>query len=227
MIEPPAVDPTENVKALNEAGSRRQDDLREAERRLVAAEIAHVKEIVTLHAAHQRVLAAAESARVNSIRQVDVLATAADRAQALTAIQTLAASQAASAETLRAAVSTTASTIASQLTTTVSEINKRISALEAAGYEGVGKQKVVDPQLTEALAEVRALRLTASSTIAKSEGVSWTVALIVAAVGLVATLLGIVGAVVALKPAATQTPIYVPSPSGTLLPNNPPTPAPR
>lgn len=135
----PVIDPTANVIALNEAANKRQDDLRKLSRELFDSHVLHLKEIVELHARYSRELAIKESERLDSIRQVDVLAgnTAADRA--LVAIQTLATSQAAAAETLRSMVTTTASTIAAQTSETVAGLTNRIAQLEKSSYEGAGK----------------------------------------------------------------------------------------
>lgn len=195
------IDPTENVKALNEASVTRLDDLRIAEQRSVElvvtalerrldSEIIHVKEMAHLNQEHQRQLDAAESARIDSIRQVDVLATATTAAQALTAIQTLQGTTNASAETLRVAVANQATTLAAQLTTTVAEINKRLSSLEASSYEGMGKQKVVDPQSERLAMMVENLTRMQSTGAGKTEGVSSTWAMIVAGIAVVAALFG-------------------------------------
>lgn len=61
----PTVDPTANVIALSAASTVRQDDLREAQDRLVHARLAGLEQITLLRADHVKEIAAAESLRVN------------------------------------------------------------------------------------------------------------------------------------------------------------------
>lgn len=184
----PVIDPTANVIALTDAANRRQDDLRELNDRLLAAHVLrldaaidNLKEVGELRASHAREMANAESNRLNSIRQVDVLAvsTAADRAQA--AIQALAAVTTQNAENLRNALSATAATIAQQTAGTVNAITERLSALEKSSYEGKGKQAVSDPQIAELVIEMKSLRESRSSVSGKSEGISstWGIVIVV------------------------------------------------
>lgn len=203
------VDPTANVIALTESERNRQDDLRWSNDRRVDAELRHVKEMANLRETYGKDLASAESKRLDSIRQVDVLAvnTAADRAQ--TAIQALATVSATNAETLRNALTTTASTIAAQLATTVAGINERISALERSSYEGTGKRAVTDPQIEALVNQVRALSESRATSSGKSAGLSSSATMLIAGISLIATLLGIGGAVIAFsRPAAAPQVIY-------------------
>ena len=62
----PLIDPSVNVKALNEAATRRQDDLRQATAALYDAKIAHQKEISELRARHE------EKMREQSERHHDI-----------------------------------------------------------------------------------------------------------------------------------------------------------
>jgi hypothetical protein len=156
-------DPTANVRELNEASVKRQDDLRLAERMLTEAKLAHLKDVSELHSKyqkeindtrekHSRDLATAESGRLNAIRQVDREEVIKTAASGQTAIGTLAASTTALAETLR-----------NQQSAFAAEVNKRLSALELALSEGKGKQTLADPMMVEMVAEMKALR-TADST---------------------------------------------------------------
>jgi len=52
----PAIDPTANVIALNEAAVRRQDDLRAANHKYIDAALKHVEEIAILRSQHTREL---------------------------------------------------------------------------------------------------------------------------------------------------------------------------
>lgn len=64
----PVVDPTQNVIALVEAGSKRHDDLLAAFERFTRAEIIHVKEISTLHASYGEKLATQAGASAETLR---------------------------------------------------------------------------------------------------------------------------------------------------------------
>jgi hypothetical protein len=208
----PAIDPTANVIALNEAAGRRQDDLRNLMNALTEAKLAHLAEIVRLNAEHAREINSMESNRLNSIRQVDVLAvnTAADRAAQ--AIAALAATTAANAENLRNALNTTAQTIATQTANTVSAITERISALEKSSYEGKGKQAVSDPQMAEMLSELKSLRDSRSTTTGKSEGISAAWVMVITVVSIIAAIVvGLAAAYIERGPAIPQV-IYTPGP---------------
>ena len=137
------VDPSVNVKALNEAGLARQDDLREREARwmlrmgsvVVAGSVGF---IVTL-AGHQKELGSAESARIDAIRSVDV-GTAARAADVLaTAQQALATQATVAADTLRGLVAPTASTLQQTLATQLQPITTAIEALRAAQFTQQGQ----------------------------------------------------------------------------------------
>jgi hypothetical protein len=102
------IDPTANVIALNEAANKRQDDLRQAAEKLTDSKIADLDKRITTSANHQRELAKAEAARLDSIRAVD-------REELV--------------KTARAVVDTTEA-IRKQQEATTSEQNKRLLALE-------------------------------------------------------------------------------------------------
>jgi len=192
-----AYDPSQNVLDLVEAERRRQDDLREAERRYFDAQNRHVEEILTLRALHAAELRMAESARLDSIRQVDREDVNKTAAQALNAIQTLATTTNTTAETLRNQVATTAQQAAQQRAIDTTEFNKRLSAVELALSEGKGKQTVADPMMAELVAEMKAMRQAQATGTGKTEGISASVAFAIAAAGV---LLGIVGLVLSRLP---------------------------
>jgi hypothetical protein len=245
----PVIDPTENVIALTKAEAHRQDDLRKAERRYFLAQLRHVEKVGKYRTQHQAKMDAAESARIDSIRQIDMQATAATNAQQLTAIQTLAASTTASAEALRTAVANTATTIATQLSSTVAEFNKRLAALEQLSSERLGQQKVADPQMERLAKVVEDLARSQDRGTGKSEGLSQGWAILSGAILLALAIYGGVFKAAAVAPAPAADPtlaailselkasrasaaaapqvIYVPSPPGTLLPSTPPAAAPR
>jgi len=185
------VDPTENVKALSEASSARQDDLREANNKYWQSEISAMRDMMVLRADHAKEIRQLESDRLDKIRQVDVLAgnTAADRA--LVAIQTLATSQAAAAETLRSMVTSTATTIAAQTAQAMGAVTERIAALEKSSYTGMGRQTVADPQMERLSAVVEKLASAQSVGTGKTAGINWVGAVVAGAVSLFVGLLAI------------------------------------
>jgi uncharacterized iron-regulated membrane protein len=245
----PVIDPTENVIALTKAEAHRQDDLRKAERRYFMAQLRHVEKVGKYRTQHQAKMDAAESARIDSIRQIDMQATAATNAQQLTAIQTLAASTTASAEALRTAVANTATTIATQLSSTVAEFNKRLAALEQLSSERLGQQKVADPQMERLALMVEQLARSRAADTGKTAGLSAAWVGLLGVVSLIVGLITIGGFVfITTRPpapdptlaailselktsrataAAAPQVIYMPSPPGTLLPSMPPAAAPR
>lgn len=194
----PTIDPTANVIALSEASNRRQDDLRTLNDRRIDSEIArldteicHVKEMAALREQHAKEIGAAESNRLNSIRQVDVLAVTTAAERALAGIQTLAVTTASNAENLRNALNTTASTIATQTAGTVAAITERIAALEKSSYEGIGKQRYSDPAMAQLVEEMRGLRESRAGMTGKSAGVNMALAALATVAALVMTAIGI------------------------------------
>jgi hypothetical protein len=247
----PTVDPTENVKDLSEALSQRQDDLRTLTRELFDTQIGQVKEIGQLRAEHQRhmdaqrdeharQMLAAESARLNSIRQVDREEVAKTAVTNQTATTALASQTSILAETLRTQVSTVAgaaearaSAVATagenRLNQFSADVIKRLSALELSFSEGRGKQAVVDPQVTEMLMEMRALRNSQSLGVGQRQGMSDTARSIIAALGVLVTLTVLYAFTQrqSAPTAAAPQVIYIPAPAGALLPTTPPQPTPR
>lgn len=142
----PVVDPTENVKALSEALSQRQDDLRDLTDKLtdekikrMEREYIHQEKVSVLRAEFNKEIREMDAARQISVRQVDILNASATELRAGEAIKTLASQTAAIAETGRIAVANTATTMAQQLTNLFAESNKRVSALELSAGQIVGK----------------------------------------------------------------------------------------
>jgi hypothetical protein len=189
----PVVDPTENVLALVGAESKRQDDLRTLSNQLQDEKNKCTKEIAELHsryassinelrANHARELGAAESKRLDSIRQVDVLAVATTAAQSLQAIQALAATTQTNAENVRKDLATTADTIAKSTATTVGALSDRIAALEKSSYEGAGKERISDPMIVELMSQVKALANKEERSSGKSQGVQITTSTLIAVV---------------------------------------------
>lgn len=188
-IGAPGIDPTENVKALSEALSRRQDDLRDLNNRYLDARINAVKEVAILRAEHSKELRGLEADRLKSIREVDVQNTAITAAQQLAAIQTLAATAASNADALRAAVATTATAIQNQTDRIVSGIVDRIAILEKSSYTGAGRQAISDPQTEKLNVLVEKLSAAQSQGTGKSAGIDSTIAMIVSGAFLVIAVL--------------------------------------
>jgi hypothetical protein len=222
------VDPTKNVLDLVTAATLRIDDLAELRQELADTNNAHVKELAALRADHQRMMDSAESARIDSIRQVDLTNTANAATQALTAIQTLATTQAASAETLRAQVANTATQVQATLNGVTADFNKRIASLEQSSYEGAGKQKVADPASERTAMLVERLVAAQATDTGKGAGINlaW-----IGLLGVVSLLVGLLAigtfVFITTRTPAAAPPIYVPAPYGTVLPSTPPGQTPR
>jgi hypothetical protein len=238
----PVIDPTENVIALVEAESRRQDDLRVAAKELNDTKVDHQKEISDLRSQHQGVLgqlreehqekmANAESGRLNSIRQVDREEVAKTAVAANLAITTLAKQTTDLQTTLQKQVADTAVAVEQRQSAAYSDTNKRLSAVELALSEGKGKQQVADPAIERMAAMVERLVASQALGTGKGEGIDSTWKLLIAGVGLLVALnaLGVftrIAPPVAAPQAAPQV-IYVPAPPGAMLPTTPPQPTPR
>lgn len=221
-------DPTENVNALSEATNRRQDDLRLYMEKFFDAGQEHLKEMGELRALHATEIRQMETERLDSIRQVDVLArnTAADRAA--DAIQALAATTATNAENLRTALANTAATIAKQTADTATAtakttgdafeaVIKRVASLEASGYRGEGRQTIADPQMAALITEMKSISGAREKDTGKREGISATVAIMMTVATVAASLMG--GAIVSyvnhpssLSSTSQPQVIYLPSP---------------
>lgn len=196
------IDPTKNVSELVSLVNRRQDDLREAQDRYVAAQIQHVKDTAELRADHVRQLQEAESKRIDAIRTVDVNAVRVAEERVQQAVQALATITATNAETLRTAVAVSASTIAEQTRDAATanaqqtaardaEMNKRIAALEQASYKGEGSKQIADPMMAEFMADVKSMLRSQTQTQGKSEGISSTMAMILMGLTFLSLVIGI------------------------------------
>lgn len=146
----PAFDPSENVKALNEAAAKRQDDLRAAENqrqddlraeasKLHRVEMQALETIVDIYGRHATEMDALRSYYAKEIRDLDSKHYAAIRQIDVTAVQQLAVVTSTTAESLRSLVQSTASTIATSTANTFQLVIDRVAALEKTSYEGSGK----------------------------------------------------------------------------------------
>jgi ribosome assembly protein YihI (activator of Der GTPase) len=219
------IDPTANVIALVRAEKTRSDDLRKAERRYFMAQLRHVEKTSKLRSEHQAKMDAAESARIDSIRQIDIQGTATAAAQALTAIQTLSAANATREEQVRTLVSSTAAGLATTNAAASAEFNKRLATLEQSSFLEMGKQKVADPQLERLSSLVEQLARSRAGDTGKTQGLSDAWKIIITLVGLFFGYAAYQG-----RPAPVLSPppyIYSPAPQGTQLPTIPPATVPR
>lgn len=187
----PVIDPTANVISLTEAANKRQDDLRQAHQHYVESQIAHVKELGELRAAHAVEIRHLETARLDSIRSVDVAGGEREAKRALDAVQALAAISATNTETLRNAVTSSATAIAKQTAETFAEVSARLAALERSSYEGKGKEAVTDPALAQLVVEVKALAQASSSGSGKSAGINAVWIILLGAVSMVSALIAV------------------------------------
>lgn len=151
----PTVDPTENVKDLSNAANKRQDDLREAERRYNDLRDMHQREIANLRSEYAKELGAKESSRLDSIRQVDREEVAKTATQANAALALLAKQTTELATTLSNQVNTTAQAAEARRQADMTEVTKRVSAIELALSANVGKSTIADPALSTLAEEVK------------------------------------------------------------------------
>lgn len=140
------IDPTANVIALNEAGLRRQDDLREMHNRYLEAKIAwleemvkrveqisalrsgHVEDVGVIHQSHDREIHKMEQDKLAAFRASDEMARITEANRSLAAIQVV-----------ERTLNSTATALASQNAENNVEVNRRLAALEKSSYEGAGK----------------------------------------------------------------------------------------
>lgn len=179
------LDPSRNVKDLIQMAKIHSDEIRQLNTTrlddLRHAEIQRVNERLNLQEEHGRELANKESSRLDSIRQVDVLNQAVAAKSASDAIAVLAAITTTNADNIRNTLATTASanakqvtdlaaTIAIQSAATTDAITTRIAALEKSAAEGVGKGRVIDPQLDDLLREMKNVNLARSTNTGEVKG---------------------------------------------------------
>jgi len=156
------LDPSQNVADLVEDAIKRLDDLRHAEhdanhtahkavraemrmhaaslRREAKRESKAIRRETNLRAEYEEKLSLAESERLDSIRGVDVAASAADRVVQETRATTLATAQNASAEALRGQVATTAAAQTIALDNKIAPVQKDISDLREVQYKQQGER---------------------------------------------------------------------------------------
>lgn len=178
----PVVDPTANVQSLTEASNKRQDDLREAQEKYFASEIAHLNETAVLRAEHNAEMRRMEADRVDKIRSVDVANAAATAAQLVGAVNTLATTASATAETLRNQVAATAAAVASQTERVLGPIIERLTTLEKSNNFVQGRATVSDPALADLVIEIRKLSLGAATNTGTRAGTAAVIAFVMSGI---------------------------------------------
>jgi hypothetical protein len=221
-------DPTENVKALAAADSRRNDDLRhESERFLEArlnalyreveirndcakelsnAESRRIDEQAKLRAEYATQLRDAEAKRIDAIRAVDVGAVGVASERAAAAATALASQVSTSAETLRGVVAAAAASATATLQQAVSPILTRLTTLEQAANQAAGKQSYADPAFVELLGEVKQLREANRQGAGKSDGISASWLVVLGAASLISIGFGVVNMIRTQQPVVYQQP---------------------
>lgn len=199
----PVIDPTDNVKDIIRAAVERLDDLRIENIDTRDREISHVKETMSLRASYTEKLLEqqalnteklqlAEAKRIDAIRAVDVNAVSIANERAAAQANVLANQVVTTADTLRALVVATAAAQAQSLSQLINPLIDRIASLEKAAYEGVGKGRVLDPQMDALLREVKSLREGRDLVSGSNDGLGKVIAWIfagIAALGTVVVLL--------------------------------------
>lgn len=138
----PAVDPTENVKALSDAANQRQDDLRNTESKyqdgMRSASERFQDFARDMESKMATLLSAAESRRVDQLASL--------RQTYETRI----------ADMLRTSVESTSTLVSTQLVSIQNTFNDRVAKLEQFRYESSGRTSVADPALADAMAKMAA-----------------------------------------------------------------------
>ncbi len=177
-------DPTENVKALSEALSQRQDDLRDLNNKYLDARLDAMEATAVLRAAHSQEIRHLEADRLEKIRMVDVSNTAIAAAQQLAGINTLATTVASKDEAVRSNLGTTASAIQAQTDRIVGGITERLAALEKSSYTGAGRAGMADPQMEKLVDLVAGLARDRSAGEGTRRGIELSWGVVVAVFGL-------------------------------------------
>jgi hypothetical protein len=135
----PVIDPTKNVLDLFDAGTKRQDDLRKANNKVLRAEMHGLATVVDIFGKHAKDMDELRAYYAKELRDLDDKHRTAIRQIDVTALQALAVTTSTTAESLRSLVQSTAQTIATQTANTFQLVIDRVAALEKTSYEGSGK----------------------------------------------------------------------------------------
>lgn len=170
------VDPTKNVLDLVAQQVKRLDDIADLRAK-------HTAEIADIRDKHYKELAIKEASRVDSIRQVDQSNQISAAKAALDAIQTLATTASSTAAANAKQVTDLATSVAASQASIVDALSKRIAALELSSAEGIGKTRVIDPQIDTLIKTVDNLAGTQSVNQGKSTQSSAIIAWIFGGIG--------------------------------------------
>ena len=107
--------------------------------KVLTSEIRRLSDALATHVSYTREMSANETKRVDALRAVDISAVAIASGKADAQALVLANQVATSAETLRVLVASTATAVANELQSVSTQLIDRISLLEKAQYENVGK----------------------------------------------------------------------------------------
>lgn len=180
-------DPTYNVSELVNTAVQRLDDLAEVRYNCIKDEIKLNKEIMNLHITYNEKLRAsdeklslAESKRIDAIRAVDVGAVAIDSEK-----------QKAQATVLANQLTTSADTLRTQQQQQFAQLSDRISSIDKALSEGIGKGRVTDPIMEKLLLKVETLVDSRSTSTGKSAGISMVTGLLITIGFMVVALVGL------------------------------------
>jgi hypothetical protein len=206
-------DPTQNVLNMFESSIRRIDDLRQAESKriddirqlekelriladkriddIILAEQRRVNEQATMRDVFYEKQRESEALRINAIRAVDVGAVSTANDRATQTASTLAAQVTQTADTARSLVASSATSIAAAQAAFAAQMNERIANLEK--LQNLNQGQNAPAQVRENSAAIASLQKAQNESVGKGSGVDATVGYIIAAVGLLLTILMIVG----------------------------------
>ncbi|MEO8101938.1 MAG: hypothetical protein ABI790_05395 [Betaproteobacteria bacterium] len=231
----PVIDPTLNVMALVQAAVKAQEDLRQADLKFNDAQFRHHTEMALLRATFGKDIRASDLNAAEKTRQVDVLAGTASAAALATAVSALQATSDRNAETLRNQLNATAATMAKQTADAAAatqlqtdnlfrRTDERVAALERGAATGAGRQSVADPQTERLMTQMEMFMAAQAKGTGKAEGVNASWVILLGAVSLVGTLLGVASFIYssnrapATAPQTTPQIVYLPSPAAAVVP---------
>lgn len=169
------IDPSENVKALNEASAK------------------HLRELVALQVEGLRREIANQATLVEKTREIDRQNQSRIDEQLRAGTENLAAAIEMTAKTFSGSAAETAKSLATQMESTFGRLADRVATLERGQYEGKGQAGVRDPQIDALMAEVGRLRADRDKGAGERAGLSLGTSLLIGAIGLLGAVLGIVG----------------------------------
>lgn len=186
---------------LRQANTLRSNDLREAAAQLSAANLAALQREADIRAKADEQVRVAETERINKIREVDATAARDAVLAASDLAKGLALRVDASAKVLSDAVAAaqTAATenlgrVEARIASAINDQGTRITTLEQAQSQNVGRSTVADPALAQLIAQVQAIAAQQQTGSGKDQGEAATIAFIFAGI---AALIGLVGLFVA------------------------------